>query len=159
MSLIVADVGGTNARLAFQKNINSEISLTENFLCSDFKSLEDIIKTYIAPVVSHHWGSYKTNNINIAFVVKYEHDKFYKLGPHHDSSAYTVNISLNSEYEGGEVRFVKANKCIKNKKGYALIHPGRITHYHEGLPVTRGTKYVCISVSYTHLTLPTNREV
>ena len=24
MSLIVADVGGTNARLAFQKNINSE---------------------------------------------------------------------------------------------------------------------------------------
>ena len=46
MSLIVADVGGTNARLAFQKNINSEISLIENFLCSDFKSLEDIIKTY-----------------------------------------------------------------------------------------------------------------
>ena len=46
MSLIVADVGGTNARLAFQKNINSEISLIENFLCSEFKSLEDIIKTY-----------------------------------------------------------------------------------------------------------------
>ena len=46
MSLIVADVGGTNARLAFQKNINSEIRLIENFLCSDFKSLEDIIKTY-----------------------------------------------------------------------------------------------------------------
>ena len=46
MSLIVADVGGTNARLAFQKNINSEISLIENFLCSDFKYLEDIIKKY-----------------------------------------------------------------------------------------------------------------
>ena len=41
MSLIVADVGGTNARLAFQKNINAEISLIENFLCSDFKSLEE----------------------------------------------------------------------------------------------------------------------
>ena len=46
MSLIVADVGGTNARLAFQKNINSEISLIENFLCSDFKSLEDIINSF-----------------------------------------------------------------------------------------------------------------
>ena len=46
MSLIVADVGGTNARLAFQKNINSEICLIENFLCSEFKSLEDIITTY-----------------------------------------------------------------------------------------------------------------
>ena len=32
-----------------------------------------------------------------------------------------------------------------NKKGYALIHPGRITHYHEGLPVTKGKKYVCVS--------------
>ena len=46
MSLIVADIGGTNARLAFQKNINSEICLIENFLCSEFKSLEDIISTY-----------------------------------------------------------------------------------------------------------------
>ena len=41
MGLIVADIGGTNARLAFQENINSEICLIENFLCSEFKSLED----------------------------------------------------------------------------------------------------------------------
>ena len=46
MSLIVADIGGTNARLAFQENINSEICLIENFLCSEFKSLEDIISAY-----------------------------------------------------------------------------------------------------------------
>ena len=46
MNLIVADIGGTNARLAFQKNINSEICLIENFLCSEFKSLEDIITAY-----------------------------------------------------------------------------------------------------------------
>ena len=46
MSLIVVDIGGTNARLAFQKNINSEICLIENFLCSEFKSLEDIISAY-----------------------------------------------------------------------------------------------------------------
>ena len=47
MSLVVADIGGTNARLAFQKNINSEICLIENFLCSEFKSLEDIISAYM----------------------------------------------------------------------------------------------------------------
>ena len=46
MSLIVADIGGTNARLAFQKNIKSEICLIENFLCSKFKSLEDIVDIY-----------------------------------------------------------------------------------------------------------------
>ena len=46
MSLIVADIGGTNARLAFQKDKNSEIDLIDNFLCVNFKSIEDIIKTY-----------------------------------------------------------------------------------------------------------------
>ena len=91
------------------------------------------------------WGSFRTEHLNIGFVVKYEHDKFYQLGPHHDSSAYTINISLNEDFEGGEVRFIKKDKKIKNKKGYALIHPGRITHYHEGLHVTKGTKYVCVS--------------
>ena len=46
MSLIVADVGGTNARFAFQQNKNSDIELIDNFLCSDFKTLEDIVRTY-----------------------------------------------------------------------------------------------------------------
>ena len=33
MSLIVADIGGTNARFAFQQNKNSDIELIDNFLC------------------------------------------------------------------------------------------------------------------------------
>ena len=136
--------GATNAdsRIGYENIPSNDIHFSEIKLNTIW---EDIIKTYIAPVVSYHWGSYKTDDINIAFVVKYEEDKFYKLGPHHDSSSYTVNISLNSEYEGGGVNFIKKNKSIKNKKGYALIHPGRITHYHEGLPVTKGKKYVCVS--------------
>ena len=47
--------------------------------------------------------------------------------------------------EGGEVHFIKRKCRIKNKKGHALIHPGRITHYHEGLPITKGKRYVFIS--------------
>ena len=46
MSLIVADIGGTNARLGFQKNRNSDIKLIDNFLCANFESIEDIVKTY-----------------------------------------------------------------------------------------------------------------
>ena len=61
MSLIVVDIGGTNARLAFQKNINSEICLIENFLCSEFKSLEDIITAYI-----HH--NFISKNIPIDII-------------------------------------------------------------------------------------------
>ena len=46
MSLIVLDIGGTNARLGFQKNRNSDIKLIDNFLCANFESIEDIVKTY-----------------------------------------------------------------------------------------------------------------
>ena len=46
MSLIVADIGGTNARLAFQEDKNSEIKLIDSFSCANFKSLEDIVNTY-----------------------------------------------------------------------------------------------------------------
>ena len=54
MRLIVADVGGTNARLAFQKNFNSEISLIENFL--DFVSYEKgLSKIYFFAFCSLYW--------------------------------------------------------------------------------------------------------
>ena len=36
------------------------------------KQWNSIIKTYIAPLVSHLYSPYKTNGLNIAFVVKYE---------------------------------------------------------------------------------------
>jgi len=134
-----------DTRIGYENIPSNDIHFTE---LNIHEMWEEIIKTYVAPVVSHYWGSFKTTSLNLGFVVKYEHDKFYKLGPHHDSSSYTINISLNEEYDGGEVHFIKRKCKIKNKKGHALIHPGRITHYHEGLPVTKGTKYVCVSFVY-----------
>ena len=68
MSLIVADVGGTNARLAFQKNIHSEIGLIENFLCSEFKSLEDIIAIYKQ--------KYSISNDHRSIIGRFAIDKF-----------------------------------------------------------------------------------
>lgn len=130
-----------DSRIGYENVPTNDIHFTE---LNIHKMWEELIKDIIAPIVSEFWGSYSTKNLNIGFVVKYEHDKFYKLEPHHDSSAYTINIALNDDYEGGEVNFIKKGK-IKNKKGYALLHPGRITHYHEGLPVTKGTKYINVS--------------
>jgi len=31
------------------------------------------------------------------------------------------------------------------RRGWALIHPGRLTHLHEGLPVTKGKRYIMVS--------------
>ncbi|XP_025161345.1 procollagen-lysine,2-oxoglutarate 5-dioxygenase 3 isoform X1 [Harpegnathos saltator] len=83
------------------------------------------------------------------FVVKYRPDEQPYLRPHHDSSTYTINIALNQagvDYEGGGCRFIRYNCSVTDTKpGWMLMHPGRLTHYHEGLRVTAGTRYIMIS--------------
>jgi procollagen-lysine,2-oxoglutarate 5-dioxygenase, invertebrate len=83
------------------------------------------------------------------FVVRYRPDEQPSLRPHHDSSTYTINIALNTanvDYEGGGCRFLRYNCSVKETKmGYMLMHPGRLTHFHEGLLVTKGTRYIMIS--------------
>ncbi|KAL6433068.1 hypothetical protein ACFW04_006388 [Cataglyphis niger] len=83
------------------------------------------------------------------FVVRYRPDEQPSLRPHHDSSTYTINIALNEagvDYKGGGCRFIRYNCSVTDTKpGWMLMHPGRLTHYHEGLRVTAGTRYIMIS--------------
>lgn len=83
------------------------------------------------------------------FVVRYRPDEQPSLRPHHDSSTYTINVALNRagiDYEGGGCRFLRYNCSVTNtKKGWLLMHPGRLTHFHEGLLTTKGTRYIMIS--------------
>lgn len=110
------------------------------------KQWEFLVMNYIAPIASFLYSKYKTKGTNISFVVKYSMDGQQFLSPHHDASAYTVNIALNEEYEGGGCRFIRQNvSLLKQKTGYSSIHPGRLTHYHEGLPITSGKRYILVS--------------
>uniref|UniRef100_A0A6P7FY86 procollagen-lysine 5-dioxygenase n=1 Tax=Diabrotica virgifera virgifera TaxID=50390 RepID=A0A6P7FY86_DIAVI len=83
------------------------------------------------------------------FVVRYRPDEQPLLRPHHDSSTYTINIALNEkgvDYEGGGCRFIRYNcSVVDTKPGWLLMHPGRLTHFHEGLLVTKGTRYIMIA--------------
>uniref|UniRef100_A0A903Z0E1 procollagen-lysine 5-dioxygenase n=1 Tax=Anopheles minimus TaxID=112268 RepID=A0A903Z0E1_9DIPT len=83
------------------------------------------------------------------FVVRYRPDEQPSLRPHHDSSTYTINVALNSvgvDYEGGGCRFLRYNCSVTDtRKGWMLMHPGRLTHFHEGLLTTKGTRYIMIS--------------
>uniref|UniRef100_A0A8C0X325 Procollagen-lysine,2-oxoglutarate 5-dioxygenase 1 n=1 Tax=Castor canadensis TaxID=51338 RepID=A0A8C0X325_CASCN len=105
---------------------------------------------YIAPLTEKLYPGYYTKaQFDLAFVVRYKPDEQPSLMPHHDASTFTVNIALNrvgEDYEGGGCRFLRYNCSIRApRKGWALMHPGRLTHYHEGLPTTRGTRYIAVS--------------
>lgn len=88
-------------------------------------------------------------NAHLNFVVRYRVGEQENLKPHHDASTYTLNVALNKpqvDYQGGGCRFVRYNcSVVETKKGWAMIHPGRLTHYHEGLKVSGGTRYIMVS--------------
>ncbi|KAL5013601.1 hypothetical protein ScPMuIL_007871 [Solemya velum] len=83
------------------------------------------------------------------FTVRYRPDEQPLLRPHHDSSTYTTNIALNRpeiDFEGGGCRFIRYNcSVLATRQGWMLMHPGRLTHFHEGLRVTKGTRYIMVT--------------
>jgi hypothetical protein len=68
---------------------------------------------------------------------------------------------LQADYEGGGVRFLRYNCTLEADKigncffvlaikfklclGWTMLFPGRLTHLHEGLPTTKGTRYILVS--------------
>lgn len=108
------------------------------------------LREYIAPVTEKLYPGYYTKAEAVMnFVVRYRPDEQPSLRPHHDSSTFTINIALNNkgaDYEGGGCRFLRYNCTVDTpRKGWSLMHPGRLTHFHEGLPTTSGTRYIMVS--------------
>ncbi|KAK0167505.1 hypothetical protein PV327_004895 [Microctonus hyperodae] len=109
------------------------------------------LNEYVRPLQERVFIGYYHDPVKsiMNFVVRYKPDEQPSLRPHHDSSTYTINIALNRvgvDYEGGGCHFLRYNcSVVDTKPGWMLMHPGRLTHYHEGLRVTKGTRYIMIS--------------
>ncbi|XP_076270326.1 procollagen lysyl hydroxylase isoform X2 [Rhynchophorus ferrugineus] len=109
------------------------------------------LQKYVRPLQEHVFTGYYHNPPRslMNFVVRYRPDEQPSLRPHHDSSTYTINIALNEagkDYEGGGCRFLRYNcSVVDTQVGWMLMHPGRLTHFHEGLLVTKGTRYIMIA--------------
>ncbi|CEF71662.1 Procollagen lysyl hydroxylase [Strongyloides ratti] len=86
---------------------------------------------------------------NMMFVVRYRPDEQPSLRPHHDASTFSIDIALNKagvDYEGGGVRYIRQNCTVHaDQVGWTMMFPGRLTHMHEGLPTTKGTRYILVS--------------
>ncbi|KAK7792169.1 hypothetical protein R5R35_005128 [Gryllus longicercus] len=111
----------------------------------------EFLKQYVRPLQEMVFTGYIHDPPRslMNFVVRYRPDEQPSLRPHHDSSTYTINIALNRpniDYKGGGCRFIRYNCSVTDTRlGWMLLHPGRLTHYHEGLRVTSGTRYIMIS--------------
>uniref|UniRef100_A0A4W6BZ61 procollagen-lysine 5-dioxygenase n=1 Tax=Lates calcarifer TaxID=8187 RepID=A0A4W6BZ61_LATCA len=141
--------GGTNKRLAGGYENVPTVDIHMNQIGFEKEWLK-FLKEYIVPVTEKLYpGYYPKAQAIMNFVVRYRPDEQPSLRPHHDSSTFTINIALNRknvDYEGGGCRFLRYNCKVESpRKGWSFMHPGRLTHYHEGLPTTRGTRYIMVS--------------
>ena len=104
-----------------------------------------ILNKYISKLASFLYSNFKTNETNIVFLVKYSMDGQKDLCPHHDSSSYSVLFTLNNDFEGGGTYFLRQDYKSQNVPiGNCSIHPGRLTHYHSGIPITSGERYILV---------------
>ncbi|XP_014457169.1 multifunctional procollagen lysine hydroxylase and glycosyltransferase LH3 isoform X1 [Alligator mississippiensis] len=108
------------------------------------------LRQFVAPVTEKFFPGYYTKaQSGLNFVVRYRPESQPALRPHHDAATFTVNIALNhkgQDYEGGGCRFLRYGCTVSApRKGWSLLHPGRLTHFHEGLPTTAGTRYIAVS--------------
>ena len=88
------------------------------------------------------WDTLSSEN----FIAKYDTENQGSLDLHHDDSAITLNVRLNSDFEGGGTYLPKYKTTLQPKKiGYAMAHPGNITHLHGGRPVESGTRYILVT--------------
>jgi len=110
-----------------------------------------ILREFIQPIQQKIYTGYYNDppRALLNFVVRYMPEHQNKLRPHHDASTYTINLALNDvgkDFEGGGCRFLRYNCTVAaTRRGWALIHPGRLTHLHEGLPTTKGRRYIMVS--------------
>ncbi|KAH3821107.1 procollagen-lysine,2-oxoglutarate 5-dioxygenase 1-like isoform X1 [Dreissena polymorpha] len=144
--------GGKNddPRLAggYENVPTDDIHMTQVGLQDDWL---EFLKKYVAPLATRVFQGYFSNppRAILNFIVKYHPERQRELRPHHDSSTFTINIALNRphvDYQGGGCRFIRYNCSVTDtRKGWMMMHPGRLTHYHEGLPTTQGTRYIFVS--------------
>ncbi|GMT16808.1 hypothetical protein PFISCL1PPCAC_8105 [Pristionchus fissidentatus] len=109
------------------------------------------IDEYVRPMQEKIFIGYfkKPIESHMMFVVRYKPDEQASLRPHHDASTFSIDIALNKrgvDFEGGGVRYVRYNCTVPaDEVGHTMMFPGRLTHLHEGLPTTKGTRYILVS--------------
>lgn len=107
------------------KALNSIINPAFNLYCNFFNA--------------HHWKQnegwqllkYESNNY---FVNHYDDSKLFKR-------TISMSLSLNDNYEGGEIEFLRFNLKIKLKANQAIFFPSNYVYNHKVNNVISGTRY------------------
>jgi len=105
-------------------------------------------KKYICPALEKHFHPENIRGWFSPMIIKYSR-KGQKVDLHNDTSLFTLNVKLNTDYEGCDVEFPRQEWTNKDlPKGWCMIWPSKVTHPHKAHPLISGAKYTLSS--WTH---------
>jgi len=114
--------------------------LFEDFCAHYQKHICPVLEKVFFPEVISGWFS--------PMIIKYSR-KGQQVDLHNDTSRFTLNVKLNTDFTGCHVEFPRQNWNNKKlPKGWCMIWPSRVTHPHRAAPLKKGTKYTLSS--WTH---------
>jgi hypothetical protein len=116
-----------------------------------WNQIEKNLKEYVFPVIESYWAPTQMYGVRDLFVIRYSADTQKSLSCHNDASMVSGTIKLNNEYTGAELYFRRQKiSNIGMEVGDILLWPGQVTHGHESLPITSGTKYSLVLWTQRH---------
>ena len=113
-----------------------------------FQNFCEHYKKYLCPVLDKHFYPENIAGWFSPMIIRYSRPG-QDVTLHTDASLFTLNVKLNTEFEGCELEFPRqgwSNKDIP--KGWCFIWPSKVTHPHKANPLISGTKYTL--GSWTH---------
>ena len=115
-----------------------------------FENYCEHYKKYICPIIEKHFYPERIGGWFSPMIIKYSKPG-QNVALHSDASSFTLNVKLNTEFEGCELEFPRQDWSNKDiPKGWCFIWPSTNTHPHKAEPLISGTKYSL--VSWTHPT-------
>ena len=116
-----------------------------------WNAIRNNLKEYVFPVIESYWAPTQMYDVRDLFVIRYSPETQKSLNCHNDASMVSGTVKLNNDYTGAELFFRRQN--IKNtdmEVGELMLWPGQVTHGHESLPITSGTKYSLVLWTQRH---------
>jgi hypothetical protein len=110
-----------------------------------------IIERHLKPLMERMWVTFKLQKISAPYVLRYsaEPGAIRAMELHHDLETLTLVTYLNEEFTGGGTYFPRWNYHTgKPAPGCAILYPGGLSHEHEGVAITEGTRYLLCGSFY-----------
>lgn len=108
-------------------------------LATEYKTVQGVIERSISEASGRNDLLYQP-----PYIVRYAAKRRAGVRPHHDNSAWTCALCLNSEFSGGATVFPTLGLRVIPKAGFALIFPGGELYPHACLDVTAGSRYALV---------------